>query len=165
MFTDQFVSFNLTVRNCPIYAGTPLKRCHWYRNEEIDPRKSNLRKFSIRYPTIFHYHFWYIYQILKLRKCQRFIYQSTQNFTLISKMYNFICSFCVFFDLWLFKVRKWPVFAKRVKTGHFQTLNDHKSKTTQNKHTKLYIFEISVKFCVDWYINLWHLGNFKIWYI
>lgn len=44
-------------RNCPIYAGTPLKSCHWYRNEEIDPKKSSLRKFSIPYLTIFDYHF------------------------------------------------------------------------------------------------------------
>ena len=28
------------------------------------------------------------------------VYQSTQNFTLISKMYNFVCLSCVFFELW-----------------------------------------------------------------
>ena len=53
----------------------------------------------------------------------------------------------------------WPIFDK---TSHFQTLNGHKLNTTQDKHTKLYIFEISVKFCVDWYINQCLLEMFKI---
>ena len=55
--------------------------------------------------------------------------------------------------------RFWPLFPK---PGHFQTLNGHKSKSFENKHTKLYIFEISVKFCVDWYINQCLLEMFKI---
>ena len=48
----------------------------------------------------------------------------------------------------------WPIFDK---TGHFQTLNGHKSKTTQDRHTKLYIFEISVKFCVDCLLEMFKI--------
>ena len=42
-------------RNCPIYAATTLKSCHCHRNEEIDPKKSNLKKSHVPYPTISDY--------------------------------------------------------------------------------------------------------------
>ena len=47
---------------------------------------------------------------------------------------------------------KWAVFR----------LKGHKTKTTEDEHTKLYIFEISVKFCVDWYMIRYVLKMFKI---
>ena len=53
----------------------------------------------------------YIYQIMKMLNCQIFIYLLMLNFTLISKMYNFVWLYSVLFELCLFKVWKWPVLA------------------------------------------------------
>ena len=40
----------------------------------------------------------------------------------------------------------------------------YKSRTSQNMKKKVYIFEISIKFCVDWYAT-WHfLKNFNFCY-
>ena len=77
------------------------------------------------------------------------IHQSTQNLTLISKMYNFMHLSCVVLELFLksrffarfFEIRSDPVQIKR--------FIENNSRTTQDKCIKLYIFEISVKFCVD----------------
>ena len=43
--------------------------------------------------------------------------QSTQNFTLISKMYNFVYLFCGFFELYSFKGRKRLLPKKRAFSG------------------------------------------------
>ena len=71
-------------------------------------------------------------------------------------MYNFVYLSCELFELWLLKAEKGPFFKIWGKTGLFRPLNDHNSKNSQDKHTKLYIFEISVKFCVDWYVG-WYI--------
>ena len=42
---------------------------------------------------------------------------------------------------------KRPVFPKM---GLFRPLNGHNSKNLQDRYTKVYIFEISIKFHVDW---------------
>ena len=107
----------------------------------------------------------YISQILKYLKWQNVVYQLTENFMLISKMYNFMGLSCIFLDLWSFESWKRPVFPKIQISGLFQPSNGHKSRYMQNKPIKLYIFEISVKFCVEWYTPFCHLRYFKIWLI
>ena len=50
----------------------------------------------------------YISQNLKYLKWQNGVYQSTQNFVLISEMYNFICLSIIFLKLWPFEGWKGP---------------------------------------------------------
>ena len=91
----------------------------------------------------------------------RFLYQSTQNFMLISKMYNFICLFWVVHELFAKKLSFFARFWDRAQKWQFFANN---SWNIQNKHIKLYIFEISMKFRVDWHMS-WHiLRNFKIFH-
>ena len=49
---------------------------------------------------------------------------------------------------------KGPKLGFREKRGPFQPSNGHKSKNIQDNPIKLYIFEISIKFRVDWCICL-----------
>ena len=93
-------------------------------------------------------------EISNMIKMLHMIYQSTQNFTLIPKMYNFIGLSCVFLELWPFEDWKRPNLTILDKTDLFQSLNGHNSKSTEIRPKKLYIFGISVKFCVDWY-TIW----------
>ena len=95
-------------------------------------------------------------KISNIIKMLHMIYQSTQNFTLIPKMYNFIGLSCVFFELWPFEDWKRPNLKILDKKDLFQSLNGHNSKTTEDRPKKLYIFGISVKFCVDWY-TIWSI--------
>ena len=90
------------------------------------------------------------YEIFRTSSKSDAVSQSTRNFMLISKMYAFI-----------YLSYEFLVFPK---TGLFRPLNGHNSRQTQDRHTKVYIFEISVKFCVDWCTIYWHLSNFKFWY-
>ena len=53
-----------------------------------------------------------------------------------------------------FKAKKGPFFEIFCKRGPFETSRAPKSGNTQNNPLTLYISEISVKFCVDWYTNL-----------
>ena len=55
-----------------------------------------------------------------------------------------------------------PFFNFLEKRGSFQTLRAQKRWNTQNNPITLYISEISIKFCVDWYI-IW--GILKIFEI
>ena len=64
-----------------------------------------------------------------------------------------------------FKAEKDPILGILRKTGLFQPWNGHNSKNPQDMHTKVYIFEISVKFCVDWYVAWLSLKKSKIWLI
>ena len=70
-----------------------------------------------------------------------------RNFMLISKMYTFVYLSCRFFELWPSKSRKRPVLGK---TGLFWPKTYHNSKNLQDRYTNVYIFEISIKFRVDW---------------
>ena len=97
-----------------------------------------------------------IHAIIEMMKMPHIVYQSTQNFTLIPKMYNFLGLSSVIFELWPFKDWKRSVLSKIVKLGLFQSSNGHNSRNTQDRPMKLYIFGISVKFCVDWYI-IWSI--------
>ena len=51
------------------------------------------------------------------------------------------------------------------QTGLFRPLNNHNSKNPQDRYTKVYIFEISAKFCVDWWVTHGHLSNLKFFQI
>ena len=55
-----------------------------------------------------------------------------------------------------------PFFEISKKTGPFQTSKRHKSAKTHQNPINLYIFEISIKFCVDWYIIWCISGKLKI---
>ena len=55
-----------------------------------------------------------------------------------------------------------PFFNFSEKRGSFQTLRAHKRWNTENNPITPYISEISIKFCVDWYI-IW--GILKIFEI
>ena len=55
-----------------------------------------------------------------------------------------------------------PFFQNFKKTGPFQTSKRNKSAKTQQNPINLYIFEISIKFCVDWYIIWCISGKLKI---
>ena len=55
---------------------------------------------------------------------------SEKSFTLISKMYKFVCLSCEFFELWPFKGQKRPVFPQILKNGPFSTF----------KHNSFYHF-------------------------
>ena len=44
------------------------------------------------------------------------------------------------------------------------SLKCYNSLDIQNNGTKVYIYEISTKFCIDWYTPFCHLRNFKFWY-
>ena len=57
--------------------------------------------------------------------------------------------FANFLSYGYFKAKKGPFFKILGKMGLFRPLNDHNSKNSKDKHAKLYIIEISVKFCVD----------------
>ena len=104
----------------------------------------------------------YIYNILKLRKCQ--IYQSTQNFTLISKMYSSICLSSVVFDLWLFKVWKWPILAHFGKMGHFRlwmAINQKLLKINIQSYTFLKSAWNSASIGIP-YLDIWKTSNFGL---
>ena len=53
---------------------------------------------------------------------------------------------------------KKPVFPK---TGLFLPLNGHNSKNSHDRDTKVCIFEISIKFRIDWYAGIYILKMFQ----
>ena len=55
-----------------------------------------------------------------------------------------------------------PFFEIFWKRGSFEPWTGHKSRNTQNNPITLYISEISVKFCVDWYTIWGVLKMFEI---
>ena len=55
--------------------------------------------------------------------------------------------------------------ARFPKTSKKRAFFGHNSKNPQDRHKKLYIFEISVKFCVDWCVVWLSLKKSKIWLI
>ena len=81
-----------------------------------------------------------------------------RNFMLISKMYAFVFLSCRFFELWPSKGRKRPVLGK---TGLFWPKTYHNSKNLQDRYTNVYIFEISIKFRIDWYAGIYILKMFQ----
>ena len=76
----------------------------------------------------------------KVLETHHMIYQSTQIFMLISKMYRLIGFWWVLADLCRFEVWNGPVFPKFWKTGPFQTSKRHKSARTHQTPKKTYTF-------------------------
>ena len=74
-------------------------------------------------------------------------------------LYTYLANFLSYGYL---KAEKGPFFKILGKTGLFRPLEDHNSKNSKDKHTKLYIFEISVKFCVDWVPCLYTFEQLQI---
>ena len=85
-------------------------------------------------------------------------YQSMRNFMLISKMYTFVYLSGRFFELWPSKGRKRPVLGK---TGLFWPKTYHNSKNLQDRYTNVYIFEISIKFRIEWWAGIYILKMFQ----
>ena len=51
------------------------------------------------------------------------------------------------------------------ENGLFRPSDGNNSKNLQDRYTKVYIFEISAKFCVDWWVTHGRLSNFKFFQI
>ena len=69
-------------------------------------------------------------------------------------MYTFVYLSCRFFELWPSKSRKRPVLGK---TGLFWPKTYHNSKNLQDRYTNVYIFEISIKFRIEWWAGIYIL--------
>ena len=54
--------------------------------------------------------------------------------------------------------RKMSVFPK---SGHFRPKTGHNSKNAQNRYTEVCIFEINIKFRIDWYAGIYILKMFQ----
>ena len=87
-------------------------------------------------------------EISNMIKMLHMIYHSTQNFTLIPKMYNFMGLSCVFFELWPFEDWKSPNLTILDKMDLFQSLNSRNSKSTQDRPMKLYIIHEYLRWLV-----------------
>ena len=47
------------------------------------------------------------------------------------------------------------------ENGHFRPLDCNNSKNLEDRYTKVYIFEISIKFRIDWYAGIYILKMFQ----
>ena len=54
-----------------------------------------------------------------------------------------------------------PKKARFGENGPFRHLNGHNLKSPHDRYIKVYIFEISIKFCVDWYAGIYILKMFQ----